>query len=488
MDSTDHNGLNVDVDQLLSDVKDLLAGEADLSELQETDDPENADGNENDTEACSDEAAPEEHEESAEPEQPKEEEFVYVAPAPRVLTAYEQSKADYQSAKRAEYEMERELAKIERERQRVEREGSSEVNGSRRNKKRGRSSRQTDAEYAQWLYEQGSDAQTVQQRQQAEQFMQQEQVPAKPEKKRKSKSGFGRFVSVVLILAILSALAVHFVWAKQPIAEIGLGERRKGTATILIAGTDAGGYRTDTMMLLSVDRKSGEIGLVSVPRDTLIYCEYPVPKLNSAYGWANGGEGGAQQLMERVEQIIGFAPDGYLIVDMDCFKELVDLMGGVRFDVPMEMNYEDPSQNLYIHLSAGQQTLNGEQAMQLVRFRSDYPDADLGRVRVQRDFLSAAIRQWVSPIGLLHVPAALKLLSKNTSTDLSTANLVWLAESMLFADRSQIDMQTMPGAASYISGGSYYVLDPNGVAELVNQVLNPYEKGVSSADLDIRIG
>lgn len=125
-------------------------------------------------------------------------------------------------------------------------------------------------------------------------------------------------------------------------------------------GTDEGGYRTDTMMLFSVNRATGSMSLVSIPRDTLIYCEYSVPKINSAYGWASGGEAGMEQLLMRVGEIIGFQPDGYVLVDLSVFEQLVDTMGGVTFNVPVDMHYSDPSQNLTIDLSAGEQHLSGE--------------------------------------------------------------------------------------------------------------------------------
>lgn len=81
-------------------------------------------------------------------------------------------------------------------------------------------------------------------------------------------------------------------------------------------------------MLFSVNRATGKMSLVSIPRDTLIYCEYSVPKINSAYGWASGGEAGMEQLLMRVEEIIGFRPDGYVLVDLSVFEKLVDTMGG----------------------------------------------------------------------------------------------------------------------------------------------------------------
>lgn len=195
-----------------------------------------------------------------------------------------------------------------------------------------------------------------------------------------------------------------------------------------------------------------------------------------------------QELLLRVSEIIGFTPDGYVVVDLSIFRQLVDLMGGVTFDVPVDMHYSDPTQNLSIDLQAGKQHLNGEQAMQVARFRSGYATADLGRIEVQRALVSAAIRQWVSPKGAIHLPQAVKLVADHTNTDLSTRNLLWLAESFLLCSRSDIRSATLPGYAANFSSGSYYVLDAAGVADIVNQYLNPYEKGVQAADLFIRNG
>ena len=227
--------------------------------------------------------------------------------------------------------------------------------------------------------------------------------------------------------------------------------------------------------------------LVSIPRDTLVYCSYSVPKINSAYGWAGGGEEGMDELLSRVSEIIGFRPDGYMLIGLETFEQLVDCMGGVTFDVPVDMQYSDPAQGLEIDLSVGRQRLNGAQAMQLVRFRSGYADADLGRVNVQRDFMRAALSQWASPLKLVHAPKALKLLTESVSTDLSAQNILWLAESVLLC-KGDVQSATLPGTPMNIAGGSYYVLDAQGVADLVNSACNPYQEGVSAADLSIRNG
>lgn len=483
-----------DVDSLLADVKELL---------DETDAPCGTGPAEGTAEARQDDAAAlgtgpaggtaearQEISEEDAAEVPMDETIIF-----RPLTAYEQSRPEYQTARRAEYarerEKERQQRQSERERRAAEEDERLRELEGRRKKRRGSEAPRDTMAYSEWLYEQGGDDETQRQREEMAQRLEDAAGKQKKRTGRKARRGHA-WVRVVLVLAALVVLGAgffHFIWVRQPKGEAGsMGARKSGCSTILLAGTDAGGYRTDTMLLLNIDREEGAMSLVSIPRDTLVYCEYSVPKLNSAYGWAGGGEEGMEELLTRVEEIIGFRPDGYVLIDLDCFAELVDQMGGVTFDVPVEMHYSDPSQNLTIDLAAGEQKLDGEAAMQLVRFRSGYADADLGRVKVQRDFLTAALGQWASVTKVYKLPTAIKLVLDGTKTDLSSANLGWLAESALLCGTETMTMETLPGEAAWIGGGSYYVLDAEKVAAVVNGLLNPYEKEITTVDLSIRVG
>lgn len=469
-----------DVDALLQDVKSLL-GESD-GETAELPPPEDEPVPEDPgSEPLNAEDVHIDYGKFYGPEEQKEPE------AP--LTFYEQSKPAYQRARRAEYERIREqerLARAERQ-QAFEQERAAHMKQKKAAQKHANAHRST-AEYAEWLYTQGlSDDERSARAEQEEKLAQPESRRRRRPEKPKRRHGL-RIALVLVLLLTIGAAVFHFLIARAPQSEAALSARKKGCATILVAGTDEGGYRTDSMLLLNIDRTEKAIHLVSIPRDTLIYCEYSVPKINSAYGWAGGGEQGMQELLLRVSEIIGFTPDGYIVVDLSIFRQLVDLMGGVTFDVPVDMHYSDPTQNLSIDLQAGKQHLNGEQAMQVARFRSGYATADLGRIEVQRALVSAAIRQWVSPKGAIHLPQAVKLVADHTNTDLSTRNLLWLAESFLLCSRSDIRSATLPGYAANFSSGSYYVLDAAGVADIVNQYLNPYEKGAEAVDLFIRNG
>ena len=307
-----------------------------------------------------------------------------------------------------------------------------------------------------------------------------------PETPKKKKHGFGKGLAkfllvVLLIIALLTG--VLFLVAKQPVDANCDLVRKRGNSTILLAGTDASGDRTDTIMLLNIDRKAGKLSLMSIPRDTKVNSTYTPHKINAAYGVNGSGEQGMDALMEYVSECIGFRPDGYMLIDLNVFVELVDLMGGVRFDVPCDMYYNDPTQDLYINLQAGEQKLNGEQAMGVVRFRSGYAMADLERVNVQRDFLSAALHQWVSVKNLWKLPKALSLLLDHTLTDLSTANLLWMAESVVLCGTGDMMMTTIPHGLN--GDGEYVLIDAQETLDLVNESFCPYEQGITMDDLYI---
>ena len=312
-------------------------------------------------------------------------------------------------------------------------------------------------------------------------------IPAE-QPKRKKRHGLRNFLVFLLVLTLALVAVVVFVLPRQPRAELNRDTRRDGVSTILLIGTDQGGARTDTLMLLTADRPGRRLSLVSIPRDTLVNGTYSVPKINSVYGANNGGAEGIEMLLTRVEQCVGFRPDGYILIRLDAFVDVVDALGGIRFDVPVDMFYNDPSQDLYIDLAQGLQTLSGQEAMGLVRFRSGYADADLGRVQVQRQFLSALIDQAVSLKGVVKSPLLLRIFLNSTETDLTAGNFLWLAETALLADRSNIQTATLPGSPRVIGDGAYYVLDPASVAQTVSTYCTPYERDVTTGDLEIRQG
>lgn len=282
------------------------------------------------------------------------------------------------------------------------------------------------------------------------------------------------FRKLILSLLLVAALFVGYccVFA-MPEAEDDTLSRRGGVCNILLAGTDEGRMRTDTMMVLSINDKDHTASLLSLPRDT--YTDgYNPPKLNSACAAYGGGASGMEQLMSEVHRLLGFPVDGYAMVDFDVFADIVDVFGGVDFYVAMDMDYDDPAQDLYIHLEQGYQHLDGALAVQLMRYRSGYAMADLDRVNVQREFLQAAMDQWLDPWLAVKAPIAGATVYKHMVTDLSPGNCIWLMRALLQCDMTRLSTQTLPGVPQYINGGSYFVPDTAAIQDLMRE-FSPYE-------------
>ena len=106
----------------------------------------------------------------------------------------------------------------------------------------------------------------------------------------------------------------------------------------------------------------------------------------------------------------------------------VDAIGGVTFDVPINMNYEDPYQNLYIHISKGVQTLSGADALKVVRFREGYATQDIGRMETQQNFLKAVAKQVLTVGNLDKIDDFVKIFQTYVETDLTVGNLAWLGK------------------------------------------------------------
>ena len=163
--------------------------------------------------------------------------------------------------------------------------------------------------------------------------------------------------------------------------------RREYCYNILVSGLDDDNGGSDTNILVRFDVPNKRIDLVSLPRDTLLHNEYRNNKLNFAYA-----KGGTELLMEQIENLLGIPVDFYVTVNLKGFIALVDQIDGVDFDIPINMDYDDPYQDLHIHFTKGPRHLNGQEAMEVVRFRHNndgtgYGTEDIGRIGTQQAFL-----------------------------------------------------------------------------------------------------
>lgn len=237
---------------------------------------------------------------------------------------------------------------------------------------------------------------------------------------------------------------------------------------VMLMGLDKGGTRTDVMILGQLNFADEKINMLQIPRDTYVKNNgRGDKKINSGYGYKK-----EKTVFKEVEQITGIKVDKYVIVNTSSFRDLIDTIGGVDFEVPQDMNYDDPVQDLHIHLKKGWQHLDGDKAEQLVRFRS-YPEGDIARMRVQSDFIQATIDELFSAANVLKINDLIKDISAMVDTNLSLNEMLSYAPHILSIERSKIQTHQLAGEARYIGGGSYVVPDYEGNARIRDEHFTP---------------
>ena len=277
------------------------------------------------------------------------------------------------------------------------------------------------------------------------------------------------------------------------------GGERKSDAyyTVLILGRDTGGGgNTDTMLLASYDVTNQKATVMSIPRDTMVNVSWDIKRINSVYNWYGGGEKGIQNLYKEISQLVGFEPDYQVIVEWEAVGEIVDAMDGVWFDVPRDMDYEDPYQDLSIHIDKGYQLLNGEQAMGVIRFRdgpNGYNNGDIGRIETQQAFLKAMVEQLLKLGNVTKINEFIRVFQNNVETDLTFQNILWFAQQAVLGGLSveNVNFVTMPYKGAYAwsryyqQNLSYVVPIASELLDLVNNELSPYQEVFTLSDLDI---
>ncbi len=301
------------------------------------------------------------------------------------------------------------------------------------------------------------------------------------QKPRKKKRRFVRFLfKLALVMVVAFMIFMGYAWVKT----LAIPQK----TNVLIMATDEDGTRTDTLMLGTFDKKSKEISLISIPRDTYVTVsdeayeimrkDYPQPagksmKINAIHHFA-GEKYGKELLIEQVSALLDCSIDYYVKVDFEAFRYIVDSVGGIEFDVPRNMTYSDPYQDLYIDLKKGVQILNGEQAEHVMRYRSGYATADLGRIEVQQDFVKAFISQTLSKGTILSNPTVyINAIFKYDflETDLSASDIASYALLAGGIDTERVSAMTLPGEPAMRRGQSVYLPDMSEIANSVSKII-----------------
>jgi len=268
------------------------------------------------------------------------------------------------------------------------------------------------------------------------------------------------FKTFITFTVLLSLVIVVAAFGKFYYSNIGSADKiealdkyEKGARkNILVLGTDESGLRSDVIMIFSFSEKENTINSVSVPRDTRVKLYGNYQKVNVALTL-----GGEELAIETVKEITGIPIHEFAKVNFQAVSDIVDAVDGVEFDVPQDMYYKDPYQDLVIDLEKGTQVLDGKQALQLLRFRQ-YPMGDLQRIQVQQDFIKAAFEQKAKVKYVLKAGKIYSAIQENISTSLSVSEVTKLARAVKGNGVDSINSFELP---TYMSPSGIYVLIDN---------------------------
>lgn len=314
-------------------------------------------------------------------------------------------------------------------------------------------------------------------------------------KNRKNKKKHRILKAFLVIILILIALIGGFVgysvykngWGVKSLIQTAMGQSEKKLQnldpfTVLLLGVseDISSKLSDTIIVASYNPKTQKATLLSIPRDTFIGTNKnkanSYDKINALY------QKSPEKTLDTVNKITGLNIKYYAVISNNALVEVVDTIDGVEFDVPIDMNYDDSSQKLSIHLKKGMQKLNGEQAEGLVRFRhnnnntsypSSYGDNDLGRMRTQREFLKEVAKQTIKLKNITKIGSFVDILKENVTTNITNWSLIkdYIPYAIDF-NTENLEMANIPGTTGSLGPNnlSFFIYDKSATEKLVKEL------------------
>ncbi len=296
----------------------------------------------------------------------------------------------------------------------------------------------------------------------------------KPKKKKKG-TFLGRLIKKTLLILFLIIIVVSILFYKsvekngggiqgvlctifgQSVEE--LSKLKPINILLLGVSEDINVKLTDTIILCSYNPQTQTSSMLSIPRDTFVGKNKSnakgTDKINSLY------TKGVEKTISAVEKITNVEIDYYIVVNTNALIEIIDIIGGTEFDVPIDMKYDDPTQDLHIDLKAGMQLIDGEKAEQLLRFRhnndgtsypASYGDNDFGRMRTQREFITATVKQTIDVKNIFKSKTIIRTIFKNIETNMEKEDLYKYIPAVVGFDLENIVSEQLPGMPEKCNG------------------------------------
>ncbi|MHB9154970.1 MAG: LCP family protein [Endomicrobiales bacterium] len=284
---------------------------------------------------------------------------------------------------------------------------------------------------------------------------------------------------ILLATVALVSCALYFSWTSPVAVAIRNGEMING----LIVGTDWVDYarHSDTLVYANYRPESRFLNIISIPRDTRFSPPgYHFQRINEVYAYhyrtKKNDYLACQEVRIAVEQLLQnrVSIPYYVQIDYSSFRKFIDLLGGITVDVEEPMDYDDHAGNLHIHFQPGKNHLDGQQALEYVRYRGKA--GDIGRVYRQQRFLKAVIARFKNPAILFRFPEIMKIISKDVKTNLSFWDILAVAIELKDLHAKDIRLAQIPGAPR----GAYWEVDTENCAGLFDKILPSTGTAVSA--------
>lgn len=311
----------------------------------------------------------------------------------------------------------------------------------------------------------------------------------KKQKKTKKSKKFHilRFILLLLLLAII-AFITYFVYGTikngggtQGLVATAMGQTKDEIENLepfsaLLLGSSQN--MTDTIMVFKYNPQTQKAYLISIPRDTYTGNNKATATSSDKINCLYQGQY-PEKTLAAVNKVTGLNLKYYVVVDTDALKALVDAIGGVYFDVPIDMKYTDKKQNLYINLKAGYQLLDGNKAEQVVRFRHnqdgttydfEYGDNDTGRMKTQRNFLKAVMKQTLTPSNILNIGKFIDIAQTYVKTNIPVDVLKQYIAPAVNFDTDNLETSTISGVNEKCNGVWVFIANKLKTSQYFNQI------------------
>lgn len=332
--------------------------------------------------------------------------------------------------------------------------------------------------------------------------------------KAKKKSKVGKVIKIIFLI-LLIALLIFVCWFGYRMSKNGgftlksflataLGQdentlKNLDRINILLLGESGVGdgyFLADSIMVCSYNPQNQQASIMSIPRDTYVGSKNKESasqnylasyKMNAAY--RNGTN--IDETVHLVSNMLGIDIPYYAIVNTDVVIQIVDELGGITFNVPIDMKYDDPTQDLHIDLKAGEQLIDGEKAEQLLRFRHnndgtsypvEYGDNDIGRMRTQREFIQATMEQVLKFENIGKLTRIIDLCFDNLKTNMKIDDIKDYIPYAVEFNAEDLKTGTLPGVPEQVNGIWIYTYDETETNKLVQQL---FKDEIDMTDEDI---